>query len=121
MANKRNYDIIEFEDVLEFKLDDFEIVFIKDDMLGEGSYYSISSEEDSINIFLNGFPASGNYDVAIFDNFINENLVNASYNDVYFKESSLTDSSYDGYVDTFSNRIRILFKDGENERQIYEP
>lgn len=121
LANKRNYDIIEFEDVLEFKLDDFEIVFIKDDMLGEGSYYSISSEEDSINIFLNGFPASGKYDVAIFDNFINENLVNASYNDVYFKESSLADSSYDGYVDTFSNRIRILFKDGENERQIYEP
>ncbi len=120
LANKRKYDIIEFEDILEFKLDDFELLFIKDDMLGEGSYFSISSEEDSINIFLNGFPASGNYDVAIFDDFSGR-LFNASYNDVYFKESAIDDSSNVGYVDTFSNRIRIVLNDGENERQIYEP
>ncbi len=120
LANERNYDIIEFDEAFEYKVNDVEMTFIIDDMLG-GSLLSIMDANDSVNIFLDGFPVAGHCDVAIFNGFSDEYLLNASYNDVYFKGESVANSSYDGYVDTFSDRIRIVLKDGESGRKIYEP
>ncbi len=121
LANKRNYDIIEFDSELNFKSDDIEINFIHDEKLSFGSYFSVEGKDVSVNIFIDGFPPVSHCDVAIFNDFSEEYLFDASYNDAYFKEASVASSSFDGYVDTFTNRLRIIIKDGESDSIIYEP
>ena len=75
----------------------------------------------SVNIFIDGFPPVSHCDVAIFNDFSEEYLFDTSYNNAYFKEASVASSSFDGYVDTFANRLRIIINDGESDSIIYEP
>lgn len=120
LANKRKYDIIEFDNELLFELNQKDILFIKDDMISSGSYFMLEYGNNDVNLFLDGFPAVGRYDIAIVNGFSEEYLFNASYKTLYFKDEAVENSSYDGLTDTFSSRIRIVYEDGEGADIIYE-
>ena len=119
LANKRNYDIIEFDKELIFEFNGMSINLISDDMLSAGSYIEFEDENDLISVFIDGFPAVNQYDMAIFNSFSEEYLDEAHFNKTYFIENTVENDSYLDYINTFSNKITIISNEGESDR-IYE-
>ncbi len=121
LANQRNCDIIIFDKDLCFELNEVSVVLIRDDSLGNGSLISFERPRKSVCIFEGDFPALGECDVAVFSDFSEKEFANAFFDEMFFIESAVENTSFEGYLDTFKERIKITTKDGESEIEIYEP
>ena len=102
-----------------FEFNGMSINLISDDMLSAGSYIEFEDENDLISVFIDGFPAVNQYDMAIFNSFSEEYLDEAHFNKTYFIENTVENDSYLDYINTFSNKITIISNEGESDR-IYE-
>ena len=120
LANKRNYDIIEFDGELVINTNDLSVTLIADEFLSEGAYIAFDGAKESVNIFIDGYVPVNQYDIAVFNRYDDKYLFDAQFDNLYFPKESVNDTVNAGYVNTFVNKLRIVY-DVESDRMIYEP
>ena len=88
--------------------------------LNNSKLLSFSNRYETVNVFIDGFPAVNNYDIAIFNSYSDEYLIDARLDKMYFKIEDVENTSNIGYVNTFDDTLRITYYDGESDKEVYE-
>ena len=121
LANSRKCDIIEYDSELNVELNDFDIHLISVKELDNAKLLSFKNRYETVNVFIDGFPRVNGYDVAIFNSYSEDYLINASFDKMYFKNDDVKNTEHYKYINSFYSKIRIKYYNGESEITTYEP
>ncbi len=121
LANKRKCVIIEYNTEINIETYQFDIHLINAKQLNNAKLLSFTNRYETINVFIDDFPAVNNYDIAIFDRYSEDYLIDARLDRMYFKNDDVYNTSHIGYINTFDDTLRITYYDGESDKKIYEP
>ena len=120
LANKRKCDIIEYNTEINLETYNFDVHLISAKQLNNSKRLSFSNRYETVNVFIDGFPAVNNYDIAIFNSYSDEYLIDARLDKMYFKIEDVENTANVGYVNTFDDTLRITYYDGESDKEVYE-
>jgi hypothetical protein len=121
LAHSRKCDIIEYDSELNVELNDFDIHLISVKELDNAKLLSFKNRYETVNVFIDGFPRVNGYDVAIFNSYSEDYLINASFDKMYFKNDDVKNTEHYKYINSFYSKIRIKYYNGESEITTYEP
>ena len=115
------YEINLYNTEINIETYQFDIHLINAKQLNNAKLLSFSNRYETINVFIDDFPAVNNYDIAIFDRYSEDYLIDARLDRMYFKNDDVYNTTHIGYINTFDDTLRITYYDGESDKKIYEP